>query len=233
VPESEEPVAIVAMATTEESVTEEPLPAGEAAAIETPRVDEPAAGLVADAEPAAATLPVAPESSVAASETVDADTVATAQVVLAADPSDYTVADDGYIVVQSLETLGHYADWLQIRTQRLRDINGLTFGKPVFIGQRLKLDLSTVDREAFEQRRLAYHRDLQEGFFARHQIRETETYTIRSGDSVWTLAQRRYQVPVWLLRQYNPDLDLDTLRPGTAVQFPRLEPALDEGAPGI
>jgi len=45
------------------------------------------------------------------------------QAALLSDPSDYTVADDRTIEVQPLETLGHYADWLGIRTQRLRDIN--------------------------------------------------------------------------------------------------------------
>jgi len=30
-------------------------------------------------------------------------------------------------------------------------------------------------------------------------------------------------VPVWLLRQFNPDLDLDLVRPGTVVKFPELQ----------
>jgi hypothetical protein len=30
-------------------------------------------------------------------------------------------------------------------------------------------------------------------------------------------------VPVWLLRQYNPDLDLDRIQPGIVVKFPRLK----------
>ena len=34
---------------------------------------------------------------------------------------------------------------------------------------------------------------------------------------------RRYKVPVWLLRQYNPDLDIDRLHPGTEVIFPQIE----------
>jgi hypothetical protein len=29
-------------------------------------------------------------------------------------------------------------------------------------------------------------------------------------------------VPVWLLRQYNPDVDLDRVNPGVVVKFPRL-----------
>ena len=37
------------------------------------------------------------------------------------------------------------------------------------------------------------------------------------------LAARTYKVPVWLLRQYNPDLNLDRVIPGTVVKFPRLK----------
>ena len=166
-------------------------------------------------------------------ETTEFGALATAQPDLAADPSDYTVADDNRIEVQAMETLGHYADWLQIRTQRLRDLNSLAFGKPVIIGQRLKLDFSKVDRSAFEQLRIAYHRDLQEAFFARYQIRDMEVYKVQPGDSVWMLAQGRYKVPVWLLRQYNPDLNFDRIRPGAEVHFPLLQPLGDDSSPAI
>jgi hypothetical protein len=33
---------------------------------------------------------------------------------------------------------------------------------------------------------------------------------------------REYDVPVWLFRQYNPEIDLDSVRPGTVVRFPVL-----------
>ena len=36
------------------------------------------------------------------------------------------------------------------------------------------------------------------------------------------LALRKYDVPVWLFRQYNPELDLHKVTPGTAVRFPVL-----------
>ena len=42
-----------------------------------------------------------------------------------ADSIDYQVRDDGSIRVEATETLGQYADWLQIPTQRLRVVNKL------------------------------------------------------------------------------------------------------------
>ncbi|RMF99009.1 MAG: LysM peptidoglycan-binding domain-containing protein [Gammaproteobacteria bacterium] len=148
---------------------------------------------------------------------------------LLADPSDYLVAGDGTIEIQAAETLGHYADWLELRTQRLRDLNGYAFRRPVVIGQRLKLDFSRVDPETFVARRIAYHRQLQEAYFTRYRVTETTVHRLRRGESVWELTRRRYRVPVWLLRQYNPDLDLDRVRPGVAVLFPRVEP-VDQAA---
>lgn len=143
--------------------------------------------------------------------------------MLAADPADYSVAGDGTIEIQAMETLGHYADWLGIRTQRLRDVNGYSFRRPVRIGDRLRLVFKDVDRQAFEERRLAYHQDLQERFFRKYRIRDAVAHRVRRGESVWLLARRDYDVPVWLLRQYNPDLQLDRVRPGMSIQFPVLE----------
>jgi len=152
----------------------------------------------------------------------DVNVLASVQAEMAADPSDYLVDTDGTIEVQALETLGHYADWLEIRTQRLRDINGMPFRKAVVIGQRLELNFSLVDRATFEQRRMEYQRRTQEAFFLAYQITDTREHVVQTGESLYLLALRTYQVPVWLLRQFNPDLDLDRVSPGTVVKFPEL-----------
>jgi membrane-bound lytic murein transglycosylase D len=140
-----------------------------------------------------------------------------------ADSIDYQVRDDGTIRVEATETLGQYADWLQIPTQKLRNINKLKARQPVLLGQKLKLDYSKVSRETFEQLRRDYHAKLQGEFFVQHRISGTEVYIVRRGDSLWTMTQRFSNLPIWLLRQYNPDTDLSDLRPGTQVVMPRVE----------
>ena len=146
----------------------------------------------------------------------------TVQTSLLSDPSDYSVAADKTIEVHPLETLGHYGDWLEIKTQRLRDLNGLAFRTPVSVGQRIKIDLDTVDVKLFEERRIAFHRVQQDSFFRRHVISGVTEHTIKSGESIWILALRKYEVPIWLFRQYNPGVDLHRVRPGTKVQIPLL-----------
>ena len=144
----------------------------------------------------------------------------TLQTALLSDPSDYSVAADNTIEVHPLETLGHYADWLGIRTQRLRDINGLAFRTPVAVGDRIRLDLGTVDAKTFEDLRVDFHRRQQDAFFREHVITGVTEHVISSGESIWILSLRKYDVPVWLFRQYNPGLDAHNVQPGTKVQFP-------------
>jgi membrane-bound lytic murein transglycosylase D len=144
------------------------------------------------------------------------------QLSLLSDPSDYTVAADRTIEVHPLETLGHFADWLGIRTQRLRDINGLAFRTQVEVGQRIRLDLSGADVATFESLRAAWHREQQDAFFREHRITGLHEHVVQNGESVWVLALQRYDVPVWLFRQYNPELDLHRVRKGTRLSFPVL-----------
>ena len=179
--------------------------------------DEPAVQVeevadVSEVEPAAMSGDVV--------EPVAGPTVAATQTALLSDPSDYSVADDDTIEVHPQETLGHFADWLGIRTQRLRDINRMAFRTPVEVGQRLTLRFDDIDRETFESRRIAYHRQLQDAFFREHIITGVTEHTIRRGESVWVLSLRNYDVPIWLFRQYNPGLDPQRVQPGTRVRFP-------------
>ena len=163
-----------------------------------------------------------------AGEAAAAQPTTNVSVDLSADPSDYSVAGDGTIEVQAHETLGHYADWLEMRTQALRDVNGLAFNRAVNYGQRIKLRFDNVDHTTFERRRMQYQQQIQEDFFSVYHIDDVTEHVVRPGESLWILAQRQYNVPVWLLRQYNPEVDLDRISPGTVVKFPNLRRRADD-----
>jgi len=145
------------------------------------------------------------------------------QAAVSADPSDYTVAADRSIRVEAAETIGHYADWLGVRASDLRSLNRMRPAAPLVIGRRLKLDFARVTEREFEEKRVSYHKQMQETFFAQFRIVGSETHVVRSGDSIWALAQVRFNVPIWLLRQYNPDVDLGDIRPGTKLVIPHLD----------
>jgi membrane-bound lytic murein transglycosylase D len=151
------------------------------------------------------------------------------EVSISPDPTDYSIAKDDTIKVATVETLGHYADWLDTSAARLRTVNHLTFKKPVLIGHKIKLEFVKVSREDFEQKRREYHRTEQASYFAAHRIVGTEIYLARRGDSGWTVMQHNADLPLWLLQQYNPDLDLAEMRPGTQIVVPRIEEVSSAG----
>lgn len=200
-----------------------PLPIAVASVAETPIEATPPAPDEPAEEPAADVVAAAvPEEAGTLGDDLESSAEGVVQASLLSDPSDYTVAEDSTIEVHPLETLGHFADWLGIRTQRLRDINGLAFRTPVEVGQRIRLDFGTTDAATFEQRRSAYHREQQDAFFRSYRITGVQEHVVKNGESVWVLAQRQYDVPVWLFRQYNPELDLHSVRLGTRLNFPVL-----------
>jgi membrane-bound lytic murein transglycosylase D len=238
---AESPPQAEPAATTDEVATPDEGPARIAARIEP--VTEPETATVEGDAVVAATIAiestngnaVAAETTLAESTNVDvvvAETTATELPVAAAeppsrpppDPSDYEVSADGSVHVQAAETLGHYAEWLEIKTSRLRRLNGFKFGSPVAIGRKTRLDFSRVTPETFEQRRLAYHHTLQEEYFTAFEVIGTKTHLLRKGESLWYLAERKYEVPVWLIRQYNPDLDFGALQSGTRMVIPEVGP---------
>ena len=140
-----------------------------------------------------------------------------------ADPVDYSVSADGSVRVVAAETLGHYADWLGVSAARLRTLNHLHGRKPLVMGRRVVLTFDTVTTTQFEQRRREYHERLQAAYFAAHRIVGTDTYMARRGDSLWNITHHDLKVPIWLLQQYNPDLDFTDLKPGTSVVLPKIE----------
>ncbi len=151
---------------------------------------------------------------------------------LAADPSDYSVAENHSIEIQASETLGHYADWLGVSTSQLRSLNRLGRNSAVVIGRRLNLDFSNVSVQEFELKRRQFHLEEQQEFFRQYRIENVDEYKVAANDNIANLARRKYSVPMWLLRQYNPTLNFRQVQIGQTVMFPVLEPVAAESEAG-
>jgi membrane-bound lytic murein transglycosylase D len=126
----------------------------------------------------------------------------------------------GRIQVEVEETLGHYAEWLQVSASELRRLNGLRFGRPLRINQSLKIPLRRVTKDDFEEKRFEFHKKLAEDFFASFRIEKVETYTVRRGDSIWTISKEKFDVPLWLIKKYNAHLDFSALHPAQELSIP-------------
>ena len=177
-----------------------------------------------EAQVASATASAKPVVSAAQAQAQGPTLLADAGAPPSADPIDYSVEARGTVIVVAAETIGHYADWLGVSATNLRRLNGMRGRSAVLIGRRFKLAFGNVTREQFEQRRRAYHQQLQTEYFAAHRIVSNDIYLARRGDSLWSVTQRG-AVPVWLLQQYNPDVDFAELRPGTQIVVPKVEDA--------
>jgi membrane-bound lytic murein transglycosylase D len=118
----------------------------------------------------------------------------------------------GSILVEVGETLGHYADWLQVPTSSIRRLNGLSFGHPIKLGQRLQLEFVKVSKEDFEEKRYEYHKEIEEDFFAVYKIEGARLYRIKSGDNIWSLCQDEFDLPFWLIRKLNTAHDFNNLK---------------------
>jgi membrane-bound lytic murein transglycosylase D len=178
--------------------------------------------LEADAVPAPEKVARAPPEPVSERQTDANALLPVAAPTGNTDATDYDVAADHTVIVQAEETLGHYADWSAVSSQALRALNKLHKNATVTLGRKVKLDFSRVGPEQFVARRRDYHRRLQDEFFAAHRIAGTDNYSVRRGDSLWTIAQTHADMPVWLVTQYNPDVDFNEMRPGTAITLPRV-----------
>jgi membrane-bound lytic murein transglycosylase D len=219
-------------------------PAPEAAAPVAPDVEpETSAGGVStqvaqqeseqDARAVAQEKPLTPSQPVSAKQAEEITPgLGPTQVVAAdnADATDYSVANDDTIVVAGTETLGYYADWLDVSVGRLRTLNHLHGKAAVRIGHKVKLDFANSSHEKFESQRRDYHRQLQAAYFASHRISGTQMHVVRAGDSFWSLTHRLGDLPVWLLQQYNPDVAFDDLKAGTQLIVPRVEDLGTAGA---
>jgi membrane-bound lytic murein transglycosylase D len=193
-----------------------PLSRAEAPAAEAPAIQTPA-------EPAVVRLPPPPKEPVSERQAESTALLPAAAPTGNTDAADYGVGPGNTVVVQAAETLGHFADWTKVSSQSLLALNKLRKNAMVTLGHKVKLDLSQVSAAQFEASRRDYHRQLQETFFATHRISGTENYVVKRGESLWIIAQQRPDLPVWLVAEYNPDVDFGDVRPGTAIALPRVE----------
>ncbi len=127
------------------------------------------------------------------------------------------------IQVETDETLGHYADWLGMRsTKVLRRLNKLSYKQTLPIGRTLKLPAISGNQViTFERKRSEYHQVLSESLKEHYSLVGIEKYTVQQGDSVWLISNQS-GFPLWLLYRLNPDLKHVNIQIGQVILLPKL-----------
>ena len=126
------------------------------------------------------------------------------------------------IHVAAQEQLNQYAGWLNVPPQRLLTLNRLSTRQSPPLGAAVRLDFSKVSAGQFTQRRLQYHRSLEEEFLRRHRIGDVVTRKLKPGETLLSVSRHAPGVPLWLLQRYNSHLDLNAPRPGTELRIPKV-----------
>ncbi len=126
----------------------------------------------------------------------------------------------GVIKVETEETLGHYAEWLQIPTQKIRILNKFAYGQPITVDQKIKIPLTATTAQKFEEQRYEFHKEMEEDFFESFVIQSTDTYEVKNGDNIWNLCLNKLEIPFWLLKKYNPKTDFASLQAGRNIKYP-------------
>ena len=138
----------------------------------------------------------------------------------------------GIIQVEIEETLGHFAEWLEIPTKNIRRLNRFPYSKTLPLHMNVKIPLDKISKEQFEETRFEYHKKIQEDFFSFYEIESEQLYQLKKGDNVWTICNDIFEMPVWLLKLYNPKVDFDDLRWSQKLVIPVIKER-DQNSPDI
>ncbi|TNF26466.1 MAG: LysM peptidoglycan-binding domain-containing protein [Deltaproteobacteria bacterium] len=133
------------------------------------------------------------------------------------------VSKDVYeISIETEETLGHFAEWAGVRTQRIRDLNRLAMGRVISMGQKIRIPISESKLNDFKQKRNEYHVSIQEDFYANYNITETKKYNVKRGDTLSEILKDQ-GLPYWLYRKYQKKKMGDFLQVGQEIVLPEVE----------
>ena len=135
------------------------------------------------------------------------------------------------IQVQDGESLAQLASIAGLTAEEIAEASGITVTSPLRVGQELVLPTTADRAEAIEDDRAQALSGRLERYLGRHGGEaDVETYTVRTGDTVWGIARQQHGMPTWVLRAYNPGVDLDRLQIGQELSVPVLGDTLTADA---
>lgn len=140
--------------------------------------------------------------------------------------SKYAVRDlaagKAWIKIEINETITQVADWLDADVDEVREWNGMKPRSQVRMGQRLLVKLSEKEALSFAAKRRDYHNHIREEFFQTYKVDSFEDYEVQNGENLWSLCYQKFEIPPWLLEEFNPEVDILDIKPGTRLKIPVL-----------
>ncbi len=126
----------------------------------------------------------------------------------------------GTIIIQPEESLELLADWLQITVADLRKLNNFPTSRLLHPDEEIRIPLRHVSAQEFEGKRFDFHLENEEDFFNAFKIVGVQTYTVKNGDTLWEICRTKFDLPFWLLKKYNTNLNFSGLRSSQQLTIP-------------
>ncbi len=126
----------------------------------------------------------------------------------------------GTVTVQPQESMELLADWLKISARSLRKLNGFSDSHQLHPDEKIHIALVNISAKKFEEHRFDFHLETEEDFFNAYKIVGVSSYTVKNGDTVWDICRKRFDLPLWLLKKYNINLNFGSLRSSQQLTIP-------------
>lgn len=140
--------------------------------------------------------------------------------------SPYAIQDvaegRGWVSLEINESITQLAEWLKVKVEDLRAWNAMEAQAQARLGQRLLVQTANVNIEEFQNSREDYHRQVKEDFFTQFEIAKLQDYEVKKGENLWSVCYQKFDIPPWLLKEYNSNVQLLNLTPGTKLKVPLL-----------
>ena len=133
-----------------------------------------------------------------------------------------------HLIIDTEETVGHYADWGLVRIKTIRKINKMNYRFHFIPGKKMILPIMDDNVNRFKELRNEYHLSMQEDFFSNFKVIGSKIYKVKRGDTLMTILVKE-NLPFWLVRQHQKDGTLpNTLSIGQKINLPILESATED-----
>jgi membrane-bound lytic murein transglycosylase D len=126
----------------------------------------------------------------------------------------------GSITILPGESMELLADWLNVKPDIIRRLNSFPAKRSLQPDEPIQIPLNNVSSAAFEEKRFDFHLETEEDFFDVYKIVGVSSYIVKRGDTIWELCQNKFDLPLWLLKKYNTNLNFNALQSSQQLTVP-------------
>jgi LysM repeat protein len=125
------------------------------------------------------------------------------------------------IKVRRGESLYNLARWADTEIEAIESLNGIDLTDTLDVGDTLVIPLTASGQKALSSKRDRATKHRSSRYIKRRGgVVETRAYRMRTGETVSKVARKNGRIPLWLVKSYNPKLNLNKVRIGQSITLP-------------